>query len=228
MRGACAAGTPLAAAAIVVGIACVSVLGCPATRKAPEEHLVKPTEEHSTRASVDGGFEDSPDRWVVSPSGAHTLSLGSNREGALLLLVGLIGQDTRSSCGPEPGGPFIPAHATVRWGAADRVVVIWGAGSSDSVARVLDVNCTVRLEVSAPSVEMSPDGKSLVAYSGIGSPLAGRIQPTLYDIRLAGPVASAGQESCSVLSSITWTSEGVILACGDRQSRIDVSLVRTR
>jgi len=116
-----------------------------------------------------------------------------------------------SICSPLDEVRIRPYASVVRWVDDGGVLLAWSAGTSVQHVVVFDRDCWIRLRVGAPALEPSPDGRHLVSFPGVGTPLADSFVVDLYDLSTGRLLRSRRLLRGNYVTSIRWVADGVEL-----------------
>lgn len=114
-----------------------------------------------------------------------------------------------ASCRPVKDVVIRPYAATLRWVSDGAVLLSWGAGTSVAEAVVFDRRCRVRLSVGAPAMEVSPDGRYLMTFPGLGTPLAEHFVVEVFDLATGQRRQRREVPKGSFVTSIHWRGDAV-------------------
>ncbi len=115
------------------------------------------------------------------------------------------------SCSPLNHVVILLGAPVLRWVVDGGVLLSWRAGTSVAEAVVIDRRCRIRLEISAPALEASPDGRHLVTFPGIGTPLAAPFVVNLFDLSTGRLLQTQRVRQGNFVTSVRWLAGGVEL-----------------
>ena len=97
-----------------------------------------------------------------------------------------------------------------QWTAGDHLLLTWSAGSFVAAGTLYDVHGRHVLDLEAPAIDVSPDGRYMLAYQAKGAPVVDDGMLDAYDLATARAISLPHMDVRAVLD-LHWTADAVTL-----------------